>query len=93
VIRPRPFCQVALLEPDPDDNSLAEANLRRGWPAHLRNENGDLRDYIVIPDDKPHAELWKLADELTERRAGIGPNEPVEGRIINQPLHPLEISE
>lgn len=97
VIRPRPFCQVALLEPDPDDSSLAEANLRRGWPAHLRNESGDLRDYIVIPDDKPHAELWKLADELTEsrarKRAGIGPNEPVEGRIINQPLHPLGISE
>lgn len=57
--------------------------------------NPSVPSAIVIPDDKPHAELWKLADEPTERRgrkrAGIGPNEPVEGRIINQPLHPLEI--
>lgn len=95
MIRPKPFSQVALLEPDPDDNSLAEANIRRGWPPQVRKE-GEVRDYIVIPSDKPHPELWALADELTERRArrraGVGPDEPFEGRIINNPLHPLTFS-
>jgi hypothetical protein len=96
VIRPKPFCQVALVQADPNDGSLAEANRRRGWPAQLCNAEGELCDYIVIPTDKPHADLWKLADEMTERRArkraDIGPDEPVEGRIINKPLHPLDIS-
>lgn len=92
VIRPHPLSNVALLELDSDDNSLAEANLRRRWPAQLRNERGELRDYIVIPDDLPHAELWKLADELAEhrgrKRAGIGATEPIEARIIRRQLAP-----
>ena len=96
VIRPRPLCQVALLEPDPADDSLANANLRRGWPAQLRNERGELRDYIVIPIDEPHPDLRKQADELTEhrarKRAGIEPHEPFHGRITNHPVHPLDIS-
>jgi hypothetical protein len=57
---------------------------------------GELRDYIVIPVDKPYADLWRQADELTERRAlkraGIAPNEPFHGRITNHPVHPLDIS-
>lgn len=96
VIRPRPFCHVPLLELDPNDDSLAEANRRRGWPAHLRNDAGELCDYLVIPDDEPHPELWQRADELAELRArkrtGIGLEEPVQGRIVNLPLHPLDIS-
>jgi hypothetical protein len=95
VIRPKPFTQVALLEPDPDDNSLAEVNRRRGWPPQLLNERGEPRDYVVIPSDTPHPELWKLLDELTIRRArkraGIGADESFEGRIINKPLHPLDV--
>lgn len=95
VTRPKAFCQVALIEPDPDDTSLADENRCRGWPAHVRNANGALRDYIVIPADAPNPELWKRSDELTERRAlkraGIGPDEPFEGRIRNEPLHPLDI--
>jgi len=95
VIRPKPLAQVALLEPDPDDNSLAEANIRRGWPPQVR-KGGELRDYIVIPCDKLHPELWTLVDELTERRArknaGVGPDEPFEGRIVNNPLNPLDLS-
>jgi hypothetical protein len=95
VIRPKPLAQVALLELDPDDNSLAEANIRRGWPPQVRKE-GELRDYIVIPYDKPHPELWRLVDELTEWRArkhaGVGPDEPFEGRIVNNPLNPLDLS-
>jgi hypothetical protein len=95
VIRPTPFTQVAILEPDPDDNTLADANRRRGWPPQLPNERGELRDYIVIPTDRPHPELLALADELTERRArkgaGVGAGESFKGRIINNPLHPLDL--
>jgi hypothetical protein len=95
VIRPKPFCQVALIGRDLDDTSLADANRRRGWPAYVRNANGELRDYIVIPTDAPHPELWKQADELTEhrarKRAGIGPDEAFEGRIRNEPLDPLDM--
>lgn len=95
VIRPRPFCQVALLELDPGDGSLADANLRRGWPPQLQNPQGELRDYIVIPCDKPHPELRRRADELSELRArkrgGASPNEEIVGRILHKPIHPLDV--
>jgi hypothetical protein len=75
VIRPKPFSRVVLIEPDPGDNSLAEANIGRGWPPQVRKE-AEVRDYIVISCDKPHPELWALADDLAERRfrkrAGVG---------------------
>lgn len=97
VMRPKPFIQVIGLEPDPDDSSLAEANLRRGWPPQLPNDRGELRDYIVIPCDTPHPELRAFADTLAERRArkraGVGSNEPMEGRIIHKPIHPLDMGE
>ena len=97
VIRPRPFCHLVLLDCDPDDSSLVEGNLRRGWPARMPNDAGMLCDYIVIPDDEPHAELWNLADELTERRArkraGVSSAEPLDGRIVNRLLHPFDISD
>jgi hypothetical protein len=97
VVRPKPFNQVVLLEIDADDDALAEANRRRGWPPQLPDEKGELHDYIVIPSDKPSADLWALADDLAERRArkqaGVGPDEPLEGRIINKPLHPLDVVE
>ena len=95
VIRPKAFTQVALLEPDPDDRSLIDENVRRGWPPQLRNEEGQVRDYIVIPCDKPHPELRSRADELAESRArksaGVGPDDPVEGRIMHKPIHPLQV--
>jgi hypothetical protein len=94
VIRPKTFSQVFLLEPDPDDKSLANENLRRGWPRMLPNDRGEPRDYIVIPIDQPHPELWKRANELTERRArkraGASPGDVPEGHITNVPLHPLD---
>jgi Protein of unknown function (DUF4238) len=97
VIRPKPFSQVFLLERDPEDESLASENRLRGWPQQLPNDRGELRDYIVIPTDQPNPDLWRRADELAERRArkrgSIGPNEALEGRITNVPLHPLDITE
>jgi hypothetical protein len=96
VIRPKPFTQVALLEPDPDDTSLIDANRRRGWPPQLPNDRGELRDYIVIPCDTPHPELRAYADELAERRArkraGVAADEPIEGHLIHNAIHPLDIS-
>ena len=95
VIRPKPFCQINLIEPDPDDDSLARENARRGWPEQLEG-NGKTYDYIVIPTDRPHPELRARADELTERRArkraGVGADEPFEGRIINNLLHPHDLA-
>jgi hypothetical protein len=93
VVRPKPFCHVALPDPDPDDSSLVDRNLRRGWPGRMP-QDGELHDYIVIPSNEPHPELWALADELTERRAraraGVGDAEPFEGRIVNNPLDPTD---
>lgn len=95
VVRPKPFVQVVGMEPDPNDTSLIEANLRRGWPPQLANNQGELRDYIVIPCDKPHPELRALVDRLAEqrarKRAGIDPEEPIEGRLIHNAIHPLDI--
>lgn len=95
VIRPKPFCHVALLDPDPEDNSLVERNLRLGWPARLPRD-GELHDYIVIPAEEPHPELWALADGLTESRArkrsGVADGDPFDGRIINDTIHPLDLS-
>lgn len=96
VKRPKPFCFVALIEPDPDDDSLAVENRRRGWPEQLPDEAGQLHDYLVIPTDQPHEDLWKQADELTEararKRAGLRPGEVAEGRITNRPIEPGAMS-
>lgn len=92
VVRPRPFTQVFLVEPDPDDDSLIKENLRRGWPRQLPNEQDQLCDYIVIPTDRPYPELQRRADELAESRARkrlrLGPDEPLDGQLVNAPVHP-----
>jgi hypothetical protein len=79
VIRPRPFVQVVALEPDPDDRSLVEANLRRGWPGQLINDEGQLRDYVVIECDRPQPKLREMIERLAEqrafKRAGLAPQE------------------
>jgi Protein of unknown function (DUF4238) len=87
VVRPKPLTRVALIEPDQDDNSLAEENLRRHWPPQLWGPDGRLEDYVVIPCDEPHPELWARVDELVEhrarKRAGVDPDAPFEGRVTN----------
>lgn len=96
VKRPKPFCFVALIESDPDDDSLAVENQRRGWPEQLPDEAGQLHDYLVIPTDRPHEDLWRRADELTEararKRAGLQAGGAVEGRITNRPIDPGTMS-
>jgi hypothetical protein len=92
VVRPRPFCEAILIELDPDDDSLARENLSRGWPAHLSSDNGELRDYVVIPIGEGEGQRRKRVDELVEsrarRRAGVGPDDPLPGRIVNSMVGP-----
>jgi hypothetical protein len=95
VIRPRPFCQVILLELDPDDPSLAAENTRRGWPPYLRGHDGEPRDYLVIPTNAPQPELRRRADELAEHRGRkrLGPAaEAAPGRLSHSPIHPLDVA-
>jgi hypothetical protein len=95
VVRPKPFPQVFLIESDPEDNSLSTENQRRGWPPKVPNASGRLCDYIVIPVDAPHPDLWERANELAEhrarKRAGIGPTDELDGHIATIPLHPLDM--
>jgi hypothetical protein len=88
VVRPQPFCEAILIELDPDDDSLARENRSRGWPAQLTNGNGELRDYVVIPIGDGEGRRRKRVDELVDRRArkraGVGPNDPLPGRIVNR---------
>ena len=96
VVRPKPLVRVVLLEPDPADDSLAEENRRHHWPARLWDQNGELQDYVVIPLDEPHPDLLARVDELVEqrarKRAGVGPDDPLEGRITSEQVHPLDIN-
>jgi hypothetical protein len=92
VIRPRPFSQAILIEPDPDDDSLARDNVRRGWPAQLTNAEGEVRDYVVIPVGEFEGPQRKRVDELVElrarKRAGVGPDDPLPGRIVGSMVAP-----
>jgi hypothetical protein len=96
VIRPRPFCEVVLIELDPDDSSLAVENARRGWPPYLRGQDGEPRDYLVIPMDAPQPELRRRADELAEHRARkrLGPAaEAAPGKLSHHAIHPLDVAD
>jgi hypothetical protein len=92
--KPRPACQVTILDPDPDDDSFAAANLKRGWPARLPYE-GVMHDYVVIPSDKPHPELNAKVDAAVERRTrkrfGVGEEAILDGRMRVNPIHPLDM--
>jgi hypothetical protein len=95
VIEPKPFCELVSFEADPDDGSLAEANLRRGWPDRLEH-NGRLLDYVVIPIDEPHSELRALVSATIERRArkqaGLRDNEPLDGRVVTKFHDPRDLA-
>jgi uncharacterized protein DUF4238 len=93
VIRPRPFSQAIGIEPDPDDDSLARENLRRGWPAQITNSEGEIRDYMVFEVGESEGRRRKRLDELIEsrarKRAGVGPNDPLPGRIVSSMVAPV----
>jgi len=92
VIRPLPFSQAIFIEPDPDDDSLARENLNRGWPGQLPNQSGEPRDYVVIPVGESEGPRRQMVDELVERRArkraGLGPDDPLPGRIVGATIGP-----
>lgn len=96
VPRPRPHCQVVLLEPDPDDSSLADENEQRGWPAQLPGSDGRAWDYIVIPMDRPSPKLRQRADDVAERpalkRAGVQSPLHADGRLVHRAVHALDLT-
>ncbi|HLE99707.1 MAG TPA: DUF4238 domain-containing protein [Gaiellaceae bacterium] len=94
VVKPRAPCQLTILDPDPDDDSFAQTNVRRGWPARLRYE-GVMHDYVVIPIDRPHPDLHAKVDAAVERRTrkrfGVGEEAALEARMSVNPIHPLDL--
>lgn len=60
-----------MIAADPDDDTLARANERRGWPPRVEND-GQVCDYIVIgPDDNP-VEVLEGLFHLAQERGGKG---------------------
>ena len=55
-----------------------------------------MHDYIVIPTDEAHPELWARADALTEQRTrkrlGLSVDEPLPGSIKNKPIDLFDAS-
>jgi hypothetical protein len=95
VRRPSVPHHVVIIDPDPGDDQFAEANRRRGWPPRLEYE-GVEHDYVVIPHDRPSPELHAEIDAAVEQRArkvfGVGDEEPLEGRIRTDVIHPLDLA-
>jgi hypothetical protein len=87
--RPRPFTQHALIERDPDDDSLAQAHRRVGRVPHVEHD-GETYDYVVLRDDKdlPRQALRALAlsKARAERRTGT-----TDLRSGSEVLSPLDI--
>jgi hypothetical protein len=95
VIRQKPMSHVVLLNPDPDDDSIARANRARGWPERLLHE-GAYHDYIVVPHDrrapKLYAEVDKIVEARMRRALGVGEEEPLPGGIRVETIDPNEVS-
>lgn len=95
VIRPKPHHHVTLIDADPDDESFAEENRRRGWPPQLMHE-GVPHDYVVIAHDKPTPELQERIDAALEqrerKRQGITDGSRPRGRIRTSVPYPPDIS-
>ncbi len=96
VARPRKQHQVMLLDVDPEDDSFANENRRRGWPARL-SYRGVEHDYVAIPVGEPEPELLRRIDEAVERRArkllGVGDDVPLPGGARINALHPAEVDD
>jgi hypothetical protein len=95
VVRPKPHRHVMMIDPDPEDDSLAMANQRRGWPPRLVYE-GVAHDYVVVPSDTPSPEIQALADRVVEERTrkslGLAEGVRPPGRISTNMIHPWDLS-
>jgi hypothetical protein len=92
VVGPRPQHHVVLIDPDPDDDSFANENQARGWPARLRFDGVD-HDYVVIPHEGADPELQARVDRVVEERGrrALGVGEEAEGRLRTRLIHPLDL--
>ena len=94
IVRPIPHHQVLLLEADPADTSIADANARRGWPRYLIS--GGLRhDYFVIGSDDNAAEVSarvsRLVQERASRKLGLPPGERPPGGGSIEPMDAFDL--
>jgi hypothetical protein len=93
VIRPSPHHQVMLLDIDPDDTSLADANRRRGWPPYFVAE-GKQHDYVVIGPHDNAVEITQrvgaILEERERKRLGLPEGVRLKGRPDMRPIDPFE---
>jgi Protein of unknown function (DUF4238) len=93
VTHPTPKHQVMLLEADPADTSIAEANERRGWPRYLVVK-GVQHDYFVIgPDDNAtqiSARVSRLVQERAARQFGLPPGARPTGQAETMTVDPFD---
>jgi Protein of unknown function (DUF4238) len=95
VPRPRSRHQVLLFEADPLDTTIAEANVRRGWPRYLKTD-GIAHDYFVIgPKDNAatiSARVSRIVQERAARAAGLPPGTRPPGRADVVPVNPFDVT-
>jgi hypothetical protein len=86
--------QVLLFEADPQDTSIADANVQRGWPRYLKSE-GVLHDYFVIgPKDNAatiSARVRRIVQERAARAIGLPPGKRPPGNAEITPVNPFDL--
>ena len=95
VVRPKPRIQILLLDADPADTSLAEANEAEGRPRLIEYE-GVEHDYVVIPMGENPLEVAAAIDRRVEERArrqlGIPEGQEMPGRIRLDLVDPRDLT-
>jgi hypothetical protein len=92
---PRPFRNAIVIERDFDDDRLAEAHRKRGWPPFMVDwSRGFPRwmDYMVVGADGDSAEVGAKTAQLARERGlkalGLPPDAKVEGAVRTVSTHP-----
>lgn len=98
VKEPRPFRNAILIERDFDDERLADAHRKRGWPPFMTDRSQGFprrMDYMVVGPDGDSAYVGATTSELAKYRAlkaaGLPPDSDVEGAFGTQHVHPLDL--
>jgi len=95
VVRPKPRMQILLLDADPVDTSLAEANEAEGRPRLIEYE-GVEHDYVVIRMGENPLEVAAAIDRKVEERArrqlGIPEGQTMPGRIRLDLVDPRDLT-
>jgi hypothetical protein len=95
VPRQRPKHQILIFEADSQDTTIADANVRRGWPPYMKTD-GVLHDYFVIgPNDNAATVSVRVARIVQERAAraiGLPPGTRPPGRADTVPVDPFDLT-